>query len=62
MKLIFFVHPYEMLQSPSRFCSLPSDLDYVQQVDSPEMGVSAMLSLQASDKVYPLSIDPNLFE
>ena len=62
MKLVFFVHPSDMLKSPSRYNSLPSDRDYIQHVDGPDLGVSASLSLQASEKVYPLSVDPNLFE
>ncbi len=62
MKLIFFVHPRDILRSPSRYHSHLSDRDYLQQIDGPELGVSASLSLQSSEKVYPLSIDPHLFE
>jgi len=62
MKLVFFVHPYDILKSPSRYNSHLSAKDYLQEVDSPHLGVSACLSLQSSDKVYPLSIDPHLFE
>lgn len=33
-----------------------------RQVDGPEVGVSAQLLLENSKKVYPLAIDPNVFE
>lgn len=56
MKLLFFVHPYQVLKSPSLLSSKSSPLD------CPEVGVSAKLLLETSSKMYPLSVDPNLFE
>ena len=62
MKLTFFVHPYEVLKYPSLFSSYPSDVAHQQHVDDQELGVSAKLLLEGSTNIYPLSIDPNLFE
>jgi hypothetical protein len=59
MKLLFFVHPYEVLKFPSLLSSSPS---HKLKVDDLEVGVSAKLLLESSSKMYPLSVDPNLFE
>lgn len=59
MKLLFFVHPCQVLKSPSLFTSRSS---HMHEFDGPEMGVSAKLLLESSANIYPLSVDPNLFE
>ena len=62
MKLTFFVHPYEVQKSPSLFSAYPSTSEQQRQVEGPERGVSAKLLLEGSSKIYPLSVDPALFE
>ena len=59
MKLLFFVHPCQVLKCPSLFTSHSS---HMHELDGPEMGVSAKLLLESSTNIYPLSVDPNLFE
>ncbi len=62
MKLTFFVHPCEVLKSPSLFSAYPSDTERHRQVEGPEIGVSSKLLLESSSQIYPLSVDPALFE
>ena len=63
MKLIFFAHPHEVLKFPSLFSLHPSDLaEQQRQMEGHEVGVSSRLLLETSSKIYPLSIDPNLFK
>jgi len=62
MKLTFFVHPCEILKSPSLFSAFPSEQEHKVESDDPEVGVSAKVLLEPSSKIYPLSIDPHLFE
>ena len=64
MKLVFFVHPYEVLKCPSlQQLNYPSDSEQqLWQTDGQDVGVSVKLLLETSSEVYPLTIDPNLFE
>lgn len=59
MKVLFFVHPYQVLTSPSLLSSISS---HQCEADGLQVGLSAKLLLESSSKMYPLSIDPNLFE